>query len=534
MIKVRHLSPTSKSYSGRASFWRRQYLLLLAVCPLIASAQNSYQPNFQALEIDIDRRLNDRLYHEDMNGDGLVDMLVTRYDSALGRELHIYHQRDNGSFEQNPQRIEIKTEIVAFGFADLRPEPGSEIVLFANSAVFSLSTGQEGYAGNLKLLTQWELIASTPDLKTTRYIAIEDINKDGHADLLLPGADGYGLFLGSGNEEFELQAVYDTRGSEALLNATGDGGRGFSASAQITAEEGIVFDLSREQITAFTGFVEAWRPDTNEEPLMDTESWIPTARLADMNADLKPDLVYLNVGEDMLARLNVHLQTDDGSFPQSASWQAQVENSGDVSLVDLNADGYTDVLRVDNRGNEANAFFYANREGRIDFSSTTQVMRFAGYGTELRLVDIDGSGKPELTVNYYTIPVVDAIRSASILRSKLIFEAAEEPELLFKRRPSASLEQSFSANEVRSLTEQLSLQYDIDGDGVNEALEISENGSIQARRISKDLSVESAVVWQYVPTRTVTGFQVLDLNTDDTADIILYHASAATVLVSTP
>ena len=181
---------------------KRLLLLFSAVLAPAGFTQNNY------VAFELNRENNwDQLITEDVNGDGAKDIIFAHFDPNIGRELHIHHQQSDGNFTSNPQRIEIKTEIIAVGFADLRTDPGKELILLANSGVFSLSTAIEGYAGNLKQLFQWDLIAAIPDLAQVQFMQnIQDINGDGHIDLLLPGETSYGLFLGTGNEEFELAA----------------------------------------------------------------------------------------------------------------------------------------------------------------------------------------------------------------------------------------------------------------------------------------------------------------------------------------
>lgn len=120
----------------------KRYLLsslLLLVCPGLALAQ----ANYSAFEL---RRQDnwDALHFADMDGDGRKDAVVPHYDPTLGRELHIYSQQANGNFSAEPRRIEIKTEIIAIDFADLRPEAGMELLLFASNGVFSLSPRNAG------------------------------------------------------------------------------------------------------------------------------------------------------------------------------------------------------------------------------------------------------------------------------------------------------------------------------------------------------------------------------------------------------
>ncbi len=130
---------------------------------------------------------------------------------GLAANYTSFINRADGSFSTTAQRIEIKTEIIAVAFADLRATPGSELVLISNSGVFSLSSALEGYGGNIKQLLEWELIAAVPDLERVQFLSdLQDIDKDGEIDLLLPGDGLYGLFKGRGNEVFELVSTFST------------------------------------------------------------------------------------------------------------------------------------------------------------------------------------------------------------------------------------------------------------------------------------------------------------------------------------
>ena len=131
----------------------------------LISLCSTAQSNYVAFELVREDNF-EPLITEDLNGDGAKDIIVSHYQPGLGRELHIYHQRADGSFAATPQRIEIKTEIIAVGFADVRPQPGMELILFAANGVFSLSTAIDGYAGNIQQLARWDMIATVPNLRS--------------------------------------------------------------------------------------------------------------------------------------------------------------------------------------------------------------------------------------------------------------------------------------------------------------------------------------------------------------------------------
>lgn len=504
-------------------------VLITAVLPLPASfAQLSYVDS----EIQGSSGPFGRLLIEDLNGDGRMDLVDQRWRRGFGRELLIYHQGENGRFSSTPTPVEIKTEIIAVGFADLRSEPGKELVLFANNGVFSLSTAIEGYAGNLRPLFPWKLVADIPDPDRVQFFrGIADLTGDGLVDLLVPGQQTYGLFRATGPEQFELASEFATLNLDLdpNLRPTGDGG--LTANIDINSRDGIRLRVSARQPTPFAGFVETWSDDSaGTGTLLQAETWMPPALVEDFNGDGRPDISFVNVGADIRGQFNLMLQRPDGSFPTAPDWQGPIDTRGDIRLLELNGDARMDVVRLTGEGDQWDAYLFLNRDGGFDFDNPDQVMRFSGYDVELQVIDLDADGGPELAVSYYTIPVVEAIRNTSIVRSQLIY--SREPGSLFARRPSSRLDESFSATEVRGLAEQMSLRHDVDGDGRPDALYITAQGAVAAKRIDEQLRIAETPFWEYVPARTVIGFDVQDLNQDNVPDLILRHSSSYTILVA--
>lgn len=510
---------------------RWSVLFALLSCSVQALAQDNYAT------FELRRQDNwGPLRFADVDGDGASDVAVPYYDPALGRELHIYRQQANGSFATEPQRIEIKTEIVAVDFADVRAAPGEELILFAGAGVFSLSASQAGYTDNLKLLFEWPLLAGIPDHDAVRFTNLAtDINGDGHVDFLMPGDDVYGVFLGQGEERY-LQAASLSTLNEGMTpvqrrNLETD----LDAELSINAEQGVVIDLRVQTPTPFSGFVRQWR-DGEEQPaaLLESEQWMPSPVLAQLDDDGLADLVYINAGDNGLGKMNIHFQSADGEFSDQADWQGQLDSSGEMSLTDIDGDGLADLMRVSGEGQNWTARFYRNRGGRFDFAQPNQVMRFSGYDARFEVLRLEEQAPPVLSVTYYTIPVVEAIRNASINRVQLIYASSAGSDTLFAARPASRLEESFSADNVRGLSEQMSLRFDVDGNGRKDALYITENGTLAARRIDADLQIERTPFWEYVSPRSIFQFQVLTLNDDAIPDLLLRHGTTTTLLLGRP
>lgn len=492
------------------------------------------QNNYDVFELDRENNW-DRMLTEDLNGDGAKDIVFAHFDPVIGRELHIHHQQPDGNFSSTPQRIEVKTEIIAVGFADLRSDPGKELVLLANNGVFSLSTAVEGYAGNIKLLFEWELVAAFPDQERVEFLSgIDDINGDGEIDFFLPGENRFGYFIGKGDEQFELLSSISTINENLTTTQRNNQEADLSASIGINPDQGVMVSLRAETPTPFAGFIETWKPKSSESrAFLRTEKWMPTALLAELNGDGLKDLVYLNVSNDGQGQLNIHYQDQSTGFATQSDWQGPIDTRGEIRLLDFNNDGLQDLLRLSGESNEWDARFYMNNNGSFEFQKPNQIMRFSGYDVRLELVELANEKQPILNVSYYTIPIVDAIRNASINRMQLLYKAdsAEEGQL-FTRRPNSRLEESFSANNVRGLSEQMSLRYDVDGDGTNDALYITDNGTLAAKKINDQLQIADAPFWEYVSERTVFEFEVLALNNDADPDLILRHGTTTSLLVA--
>lgn len=510
----------------------KSLIACMTLWPILAFSQ----ANFVAFELKRENNF-DPLFTHDINGDNAKDLIVANYEAGVGRELLIYLQQANGSFNANPLRIEIKSEIIAVGFADLRPEPGLELVLLANNGVFSLNAMQPGYAGNIKQLFSWDLIASMPNFERLQFFeSIVDLDNDGQVDMILPGIDSYGIFYGRGNEEFELVTTLSTINASTAAMARSNPGTDLDAQVGINPEDGVVLELNARRRTPFNDFVEQWESgETTSEYLLQSEKWMPSLIRGHLNDDELIDLVYLNVGEDGLGQLNVHLQQAEGGFKLQADWTGSVDTRGNWQLVDINHDTVLDLLRMRGEGDEWTAQLFLNQGGSFGLQQPDQVLRFSGYDVRLNFLQLQEGAPSVLNVSYYTIPVVDAVRNASINRTQLLYGADRSaPGQLFSRRPSSRLEETFSATNVRGLSEQMSLQYDVTGDGNKDALYITDNGTLAAKKIDSSLQIASTPFWEYVSNRSVFQFEVLSLNADSIPDLLLLHGTSTTVLVGRP
>lgn len=476
----------------------------------------------------------------DLNGDGLGDLLLGAWTPGRGRELLIYLQQDDGRFPGKPsQRIDIKKDIIAYGLADIRPEAGEELIFLTRNGAYSYSSRKEGYAGNLEKLFNWELLATVPEKTVLPFLGrLEDYTGDGEVDLLLPGRERYGLFSGKDGGGF---------GEVALLpKPHWDAGQtsGNEVNFNISEENGLTFVVRRN--TPFDGlFPEPPPPSPDQsgwdrfglgDSILEVEQWLPAVRPARLNNDPLADFVFLDQsgaspGKTIL-RFNAIYQSADGVNSREPDWQGELGPSGEISLGDVNGDGLDDLFALESRGSdEYSLVFFLNRNGRFDFSEADQAMRFSGYEVEAALHDLNGDGRPELIVSYYSLAAVDALRDGSMLRTTLVY-GGDDDGGIFTRRPTAKLEEKFSASSVRGLTERMHFSADLTGDARHEALGLDDQGALVARRIDDRLQIDSEVLWRFVPLHLIQAVVPETFNQDSSTDFILEHQNGVTVLVS--
>jgi hypothetical protein len=507
-------------------------LLLLSTLGL--SQISHAQPSHMASEIILGDWPDDVL-RADMDGDGRKDLIVPRWSADAGRELLIYLQQDDGRFPALPSRhVEIKPEIIAFSITDIRPDPGAELLLFSSTHIYSLSSAIPSYTDNLELLTEWELLASTPDRRRVHHIPIGvSDSADSARNLLVPGRHAYGYFRADNDGSFTLLHEFNTVNEELDPSEIPLGSGRLNTQFRINERDGIVLNVSARSNSAFEDFLSEWTGDTPRD-LLQTRHWVPSAIQANMDTDELPDLVFLNIGNDLYGQVNILRQNSAGGFSQTPDWQGAIDTRGDIRLLDVNGDGMSDILRIIDNSNEWDVHFHLNKDGHFNLQRADQVMRFSGYDLTVSVTDLNADGRPQLSVNYYTIPVVNAVRNASIVRSQLLFAPSTTAGQIFNPRPDFKLDENFSADAIRGLSSQIHLQTDLDGDGRKDAIYLSNDGSLAAKAIGQDLRFASTPFWQYVPTRSILQFDVEDMNGDGIPDLILYHSTAMTVLVSTP
>jgi hypothetical protein len=507
--------------------------IALLILLLISANTGLAAVNFVSSEIDTgDGRQG--YWTADMNGDLLQDIIIATWSESNGREFLIYTQEASGTFSGSPwRRIEIKKDIVAFALADIRPDAGSELLFFTGSACYSLSCAKEGYADNLKKLFDWELIKSVPDKKKIDFIGVlEDLTGDELVDLLLPGQKQYALFAGRPNEVFSKISTLPT--ADVIINKSQRDRQNLAIlpTGVVAGGPGIYSNLLVSRLESKKPVDKVQYP-----PMLNYGHWIPGVSTGRFNSDELVDFVYLDdiqTEKKNTKRVNLISQSRTGELPIAPNWQGTISINDEIKMMEVNGDNLTDLVTIKREGLTTTVYIFLNQEGRFNFDKPDHVMKLSGILSDFQAFDYNRDGFPELVLNSYSASPVKAVTSGSVERKLFIF-AGRKPDqgaALFDRKPAFTFEESFNANNFKSLTGDRSFSGDIDGDGVNDVVSVDKNGALTANRINHDLKLETEPFLSFTPMHFISGNRLLKLNQDDRTDIIIEHQNGLSLIIS--
>ena len=505
-------------------------------------------PNYIASVIEFGEEIQD-VSVTDLNGDGREDLIVSNWNKDLGRELWIYWQQSDGKFPAKPsRRIEVKGDIVAYAVADIRAEPGYELLLFTPLSIFSYSTTHDSYANNLQKICDWQFVNSVPSRRSTPFLGnFTDLNGDGSVDLLLPGKESFGvLALAPDSDNKTSQVIALPKAQHKQLDSDGED------NVHFNMQNGLKIEVSRP--SNFEGLFVERLTDTKpsetesefaryESPgnLLKLERWIDTVTTAQLIPGAALEYIYYDEDPEIDHKIKknhrLNIVAINASKP-SVTARLLLEKRDAISLFDFNGDQLMDLLVSENQGSDnVSANLYINRAGKFNLEKADQVIKISGYDVSFQLSDINGDGRNDLVVNAYQISALDALRKGALMRVSLIFGAnpnfaGAEDQPVFNRRPDFKLEENFSADDIKGLSAPLDFTLDIDGDGNKEAVAVDKRGALSARTINHGWQLQDNAMWDFVPYRYIAGVTSYSLNQDQQPDFILSHQDSITVLVS--
>ncbi len=524
--------------------------------------------SFVPLAVEVGGRLLDVRF-VDMDGDDRRDAVLAVEATDPGqpprREIHIHAMDAGGALPVAPsQVIPVLDDVIVYGWADVRDEPGRELVFLTRTGAWSYSPRHANYRGNIRRLATMDLLFQVPSphsLPSWSYL----LEQEPRDLLLLPGGGGLTLWGPAGAapgpapgppspadpspadpspadpspadpaaapaqpaeppDEYrqlarfggnERGTLFSSKEPEALVVTSG----GIRASID-TSDDGNVF--LAETPAAFASMLEA-------------DAHYRAPALADVDGDGRTDLLLYK--DDLL---HVYLAGEQGlpdaptrTEPRPAFLD---KGSGDLILLprDLDGDGDTDLLArlsPETRSVDPVVFTYfvmINDGTRLFADAPQQVLRFEGSGTESGLADVDSDGRPDLVVTKWVLPSLkDIVTGFRMERAAYVYFAGGENGEPFQRKPAIRDEQTFSIETLPDALVRRFLGGDVSGDGTADLVEVDLTGRVAIRRVVRERHLIGRDSWtiEEAPWRRfdmgadVEALQLEDINGDGVADII--------------
>jgi hypothetical protein len=430
-------------------------------------------------------------------------------------------------------------DVIAWAVADVRPDPGRELVFLTPGGAWSYSILADGYRDNVARLVETHLLYDMPDpeaLPCWRYV-LPPLAPDAGDALLLPEPGGYALWSGAPGETYAAVTRF----------GKGDDGASYHTDAPASLQAG------RGRIEVNVGSERNLFLDDGPltlGALLRGEGSLRAPALVDADGDGRTDLLARDG-----ATLAVHLDAGGGPSAEPTRREARPEwlqppgTSLSQTLFDVDADGDMDVvarLSEDRDGLDARVvkiLVLLNDGQRLYPEAPAQVLRFEGNEVRSLLSDVDHDGRTDLVVTKYDMPsLVDVATGFELRRSTFLFLGREagrggEP---FERSPVLRDERIYGIESVDTAIVGRYLDQDLSGDGIADLVEVDLSGRIAVRRLVREQGWFGGATWslEAEPWRrfdvrgSITNLEVLDVNGDGLGDMVSHRADALLLLVS--
>ncbi|MFT5301865.1 MAG: outer membrane protein assembly factor BamB [Mariniblastus sp.] len=273
----------------------------------------------------------------DLDGDGDLD-IATGNDMAPG---HIFLNDGTGNFKSHTEYGEV-TSVRSLTAADVDSDGDIDILVTCRGRQNRIYLN-DGLANFSDSLSFGQADDSTID------VAIADINRDGHQDLVLANRDGQPncLLLNNGKLEFSDRKPFGTGKDEtraiAVADFNGDGNLDW-ATGNIGQPNGVFFG---DGLGGVLKSIEIGQPDSRTY----------TLQVADLDQDGKMDIVAGNSQQPNAVFFN----RDNGNSFQETSFGSDSAATYGLSLGDLDGDGFDDIAVANS---DALNHVYLNRAKR--------------------------------------------------------------------------------------------------------------------------------------------------------------------------
>ncbi len=524
----------------------------LSIALVAAMSETGADASHRDASIDVEGAVLDARF-EDIDGDGTRELLLAvRPTGTDRRELRIHSlvpggRSASGSLSLQSERIiPVLPDVIAYGLADVREDPGREVLLFARSGVWSFSPAREGLRDNLRPLLKANLVYDVADPDALPYW---DYVLDAERDLVVvPGEFTFSLWGPSRSSPTEGDYVRRVDFSKAVNAGSRDDHGPVNVNRQATITFGSSdVDMDYDDTDPRRVFL---HPDRgSRHTLLSFGRSYRAPGIGDANGDGLQDLLVLGKSE-----LWVYI-AGPGGIPAEPnrieSRPRYLEDAARIDLVDVDGDGDEDIfyLATDEEGAEgfASEVFtlgvLVNDGKRMLAESPAQLLRFEALELRYEIADVTGDGAPDLVVRQFEMPsMLDVVTSLDFEYSTMIFPGTGGRRgRVFERKPILKNTRTYDEDSIQDVIAARDLTRDLSGDGIADMVEVDANGRVSIRRLEvessffggKSWSLESSPWKRFESRGSIASLGVEDYNGDGIADVMSRRTDGILLLLST-
>jgi hypothetical protein len=511
----------------------RTALALAALSTAAVAQPEADEVYYVDSSLDLDGRLLSFGF-VDLRGDGRRDLVLAVRVPAGHRELRVHPLREGRLASEPETTVPVLDDVLAWGVANVRDEPGAELLFLTRGGAWSYSLAHPGYRDNVRRLASAELVYDMPDPRA--LLRWEYVIPGGERDLvLLPGRDGVSLF-GPSQEGDSDEYVHRSAFGASPVDR---GGR--TAGGPREGDGGVEVSETRDRSSPFL------RDDpAGVAAVLEGSFYYRAPALVDLDGDGFTDFVRATE-----RALVIHLGRPSGPVEAPARIEQLPEDlvsdedtEVELMLVDVDADGVLDLLA--HVAEEADGFenalhrllLYRGETGRLLRERPDQMLRFEAAMLSVAVTDVDGDGRPDLALRKLELPsLVGTVTGLEFTFGHFVYLGEGRG---FARKPALSREETYDEESVVELAANRELVLDCDGDGIADLVEIDLNGDIAIRRVRVESSflrgeewVLEAAPWKHFDVDgSIASLRVEDLNGDGLGDIVSAGDERLIVLLS--